>query len=152
MSPHTPHAPDGPPGPAPGVVLIVDDNQRVLTAVSHLVQALGYDVMSAGGGREAIELYAREREHIGCILLDLTMPDMDGIETFEELSRIDPQVSVVLSSGYGEPSVRRRFNSLAPTAFLQKPYVESDLREAIETALGRRAAAQRAQAPNGSQS
>jgi CheY-like chemotaxis protein len=122
----------------PAAVLIVDDNVRVLTAVAHLIEALGYTVMTANGGPEAISVYSRDRERIGCVLLDLTMPGMDGIETLAQLGRIDPQVRVVLSSGYAEPPARGRFDGLAPVAFLQKPYLEEDLRRALDFALDER--------------
>jgi CheY-like chemotaxis protein len=124
----------------PAVVLIVDDNVRVLTAVAHLVEAMGYPVMVANGGPEAISVYTREQARIGCVLLDLTMPGMDGIETLAHLSRIDPQVRAVLSSGYSEQSVRARFSGIAPVAFLQKPYLEEDLRQALDQALAPTAA------------
>lgn len=116
-------------------VLIVDDNLRVLTAVAHLVEAMGYPVMVASGGPEAISVFTREHARIGCVLLDLTMPGMDGIETLDQLSRIDPKIRAVLSSGYAEQSMRSRCTGTAPVAFLQKPYLEEDLRQVLDLAL-----------------
>jgi signal transduction histidine kinase/CheY-like chemotaxis protein len=117
-------------------VLIVDDNPRVLGAVSQLVGALGYSVLTAGGGHEALRVYGENHTRIHCVLLDLTMPDMDGIETMNGLRAIDSRAKIVLSSGYSESSVRRRLAGEGPTRFLQKPFVEEDLKLALESAIG----------------
>jgi CheY-like chemotaxis protein len=125
--------------PAPqsrnGAVLVVDDNARVLQAVSQLVGALGYSVLTADSGREALRVFGESHTQIGCVLLDLTMPDMDGLETMQGLRAIDPKACVVLSSGYSEQAVLRRVSGDGPTRFLQKPFVEDDLRAAIEAAM-----------------
>jgi CheY-like chemotaxis protein len=120
---------------ANAAVLVVDDNARVLQAVSQLVGALGYPVMTAASGREALGVFGEHHAQIGCVLLDLTMPDMDGLETMQALRAVDPKARIVLSSGYSEQSVRRRIGGDGPTRFLQKPYVEDDLRAAIESAM-----------------
>ena len=127
--------------PAPGArptnaaVLVVDDNARVLQAVSQLVGALGYPVLTAASGQEALRVFGEHHAQIGCVLLDLTMPDMDGLETMQALRAVDPKVRIVLSSGYSEQAVRRRISGDGPTHFLQKPFVEDDLKAAIESAL-----------------
>ncbi len=120
---------------ANAAVLVVDDNARVLQAVSQLVGALGYPVMTAASGREALGVFGEHHAHIGCVLLDLTMPDMDGLETMQALRAVDPKARIVLSSGYSEQSVRRRIGGDGPTHFLQKPFVEDDLKAAIESAM-----------------
>ncbi len=122
--------------PSPSTVLVVDDNPRVLDAVSQLVGALGYSVLTAGSGQEALRVFAENHTRIHCVLLDLTMPDMDGIETMNGLRAIDDKVRVVLSSGYGESSVRHRLSGEGPTRFLQKPFVAEELRQALESAIG----------------
>jgi PAS domain S-box-containing protein len=116
-------------------VLVVDDNARVLQAVSQLVEALGYPVITATSGREALRVFGERHTDIGCVLLDLTMPEMDGLETLNRLRAIDPKARVVLSSGYSEQSVRRRVTGAGPTRFLQKPFVEDDLKAAIESVM-----------------
>jgi two-component system chemotaxis response regulator CheY len=63
------------------------------------------------------------------------MPEMDGLQTMQALRVVDPQASIVLSSGYSEQSVRRRVGGEGPTRFLQKPFVEDDLKAAIESAM-----------------
>jgi PAS domain S-box-containing protein len=121
--------------PANAAVLVVDDNARVLQAVSQLVGALGYPVMTAASGREALAVFGERHAQIGCVLLDLTMPEMDGLETLRALRALDPKARIVLSSGYSEQSVRRRMSGDGPTGFLQKPFVEDDLKAAIESAM-----------------
>jgi CheY-like chemotaxis protein len=121
--------------PANAAVLVVDDNGRVLQAVSQLVETLGYPVMTAATGREALRIFGENHTQIGCVLLDLTMPDMDGLETMRGLRTIDPGARIVLSSGYSEQSVRRRISGDGPIHFLQKPFVEEDLKAALESAL-----------------
>jgi CheY-like chemotaxis protein len=117
-------------------ILVVDDNPRVLGAVSQLVEALGHSVLTAGSGQEALRVYGESHTRIHCVLLDLTMPDMDGIETMNGLRAIDPNVRIVLSSGYSEASVRSRLPGSCPARFLQKPFVEEDLKVALESAIG----------------
>jgi CheY-like chemotaxis protein len=121
--------------PTNAAVLVVDDNARVLQAVSQLVGALGYPVLTAASGQEALRVFGEHHAQIGCVLLDLTMPDMDGLETMQALRAVDPKVRIVLSSGYSEQAVRRRISGDGPTHFLQKPFVEDDLKAAIESAL-----------------
>jgi PAS domain S-box-containing protein len=121
--------------PANAAVLVVDDNARVLQAVSQLVGALGYPVLTAASGQEALRVFGEHHAQIGCVLLDLTMPEMDGLETMRALRAVDPAAKIVLSSGYSEQAVRRRISGDGPTRFLQKPFVEDDLKVAIESAL-----------------
>jgi signal transduction histidine kinase/CheY-like chemotaxis protein len=121
--------------PAAAAVLVVDDNARVLQAVSQLVGALGYPVLTAASGQEALRVFGERHAQIGCVLLDLTMPEMDGLQTMQALRVVDPQASIVLSSGYSEQSVRRRAGGEGSTRFLQKPFVEDDLKAAIESAM-----------------
>jgi CheY-like chemotaxis protein len=121
--------------PSDAAVLVVDDNARVLQAVSQLVGALGYPVLTAASGQEALRVFGERHEQIGCVLLDLTMPEMDGLQTMQALRVVDPQASIVLSSGYSEQSVRRRVGGEGRTRFLQKPFVEDDLKAAIESAM-----------------
>ena len=131
----TDQVPSVPAPVASAAVLVVDDNARVLQAVSQLVEALGYPVLTAASGREALRVFGEQQAHIGCVLLDLTMPEMDGLETMLALRAVDPKARIVLSSGYSEQAVRRRITGDGPTRFLQKPFVEDDLKAAIEAAL-----------------
>jgi two-component system, cell cycle sensor histidine kinase and response regulator CckA len=117
-----------------GAVLVVDDDARVRLAVSRLLELLGYKVRVAGSGREALRAYAQDPGGVACVLLDQTMPDMDGVETFRRLQELNPDVRVILASGYA-PETLQLGSSGPPVQFLHKPFGEEDLRLAIETAV-----------------
>jgi PAS domain S-box-containing protein len=114
--------PSGTPERGSETLLLVDDEAVVLEAVSDMLRELGYGVISAMGGPEAIELYRRYREEIALVLLDLVMPDMSGRECFEELKAIDPEVKVVLSTGYSVDGQVQEIVDLGLAGYIQKPY------------------------------
>jgi PAS domain S-box-containing protein len=123
-----------PAAPASGTILIVDDDETVRTVARRILEQAGYVVLTAADGHEAIERY-RERPGIDLVLLDMTMPHMDGEEAFRELRRIDPRVRVVLTSGYNEQDATERFAGKGLAGFIQKPYRPSDLLEKVRAAL-----------------
>ena len=96
-----------------------------------LLLRVGLDVVTAADGREAVELYRQERERIDLVLLDFTMPHMAGDEAFEELKKIDPDVRVVLASGYAEVDLAKRFAGEGLAGCLQKPYSLAKLRDLL---------------------
>ncbi|HEX9078676.1 MAG TPA: PAS domain S-box protein [Desulfuromonadaceae bacterium] len=122
---------------ATGTVLLVDDEEAIRTLGREMLLELGFDVLTAGNGREALEIFHPKKDEIVCVILDLTMPLMDGEETFRELRRIRPDARVVLSSGYNELEVTRKFVGTGLAGFIQKPYklaaLGQKLREVIET-------------------
>ncbi len=91
--------------------------------------------MGAEDGVEAVRVFAELRREIACVILDVTMPRMDGYAAFQELKRLDPEVRVILSSGYGEPEATARFRDLGLAAFVQKPYRLGELKAALEAVL-----------------
>jgi CheY-like chemotaxis protein len=121
-------------GQSSGTILIVDDEEMVRTLAQRMIHHAGFSTLTASGGREAIQLF-REREHeIRCVLLDLTMPDLDGAETFRELRRIRPDVRVILSSGYSEEDATGPFVGQGLAGFIQKPYQLAPLIAQIQQA------------------
>jgi two-component system, cell cycle sensor histidine kinase and response regulator CckA len=113
----------------------VDDDESVRKPARAMLVRLGYTVVEAGDGREAVSLFESNRAAIRCVLLDLTMPHMDGEETFRALRTLDPSVRVVVSSGYGEQETASRFGADLPAGFIQKPYTLQHLGEALARAL-----------------
>ncbi len=105
-----------------GTVLVVDDEEVVRSIAAKMLQRIGFDVLEAGDGKEALEQLQRHGDEIRCVLLDLTMPQMDGEETVRELRRTHGKIRVVLSSGYTEQEVSPRFADLGIDGFIQKPY------------------------------
>jgi CheY-like chemotaxis protein len=92
--------------------------------------------MTASDGQEAVELFARHRKRIDGVLLDLTMPQMDGVQAFEQLRRIDPEVRVLLASGYSEQDVAQRFPIDALRGIVHKPFDFETLRSQLQHLLG----------------
>jgi len=118
-----------------GTILIVDDEQTVRTVGKHMAERFGFDVLLAADGIEALELFRENREDIVCVLLDLTMPRMDGEEAFREMRRIDPDVAVILCSGYNKQDATQRFAGKGLVGFMQKPFQLSTLRETLQSVL-----------------
>ncbi len=114
-----------------GQILLVDDEESVRAVGTMMLQELGYEVLTAVDGREALKLFEAHRQTIRLVLMDLTMPHMGGEEAFRELRRLDPEVKVIISSGYNEQEVAQRFVGKGLAGFLQKPYRINVLREAL---------------------
>lgn len=118
-----------------GVILVVDDEQAVRALTGKLLQRLGFTVLIAAGGREALTVFQQHADDIVCVLLDRTMPDLDGEQTFRELRRLRPTVKVILCSGYNRQEATRALAGEGLTGFLQKPYQFAALREKLREAL-----------------
>jgi PAS domain S-box-containing protein len=118
-----------------GTVLLVDDQDAVRTMGKTMLNRLGYEVLAASGGAEAVNLFREHSDQVRLVITDLTMPGMDGWETLEALRKIRPHIRVVLASGYDEAHVKTGNYSRQPHVFLHKPYSKGDLQKAIEKAL-----------------
>lgn len=114
-----------------GKVLLVDDEESVRGIGVEMLKELGFVCLTADNGREALEVYRREAGFT-LVILDLTMPKMDGEQCFRELRVIDPEVKVIISSGYNEYEVSQKFIGKGISGFVQKPYKLSALRDAIK--------------------
>ncbi len=119
-----------------GTVLVVDDDETIRISTQRMLERAGFAALAAGSGREAIRLFREHQHEIRCVLLDLTMPDLDGVATFRELCHVCPDVRVVLCSGYSEEAATERFSGQGLTAFVEKPYqLETLLARIQETSL-----------------
>jgi CheY-like chemotaxis protein len=116
-------------------VLVVDDEEVVCQVCATLVQQLGFRTITAADGEEGLMVFKRHADEIGCVLLDLTMPRMDGISTFREMKRLRPDIPVILCSGYDEQDATQHFTNEGLAGFLQKPYSLQDLKNKIEPVL-----------------
>ncbi|OGU22384.1 MAG: hypothetical protein A2X85_05375 [Geobacteraceae bacterium GWF2_54_21] len=114
-----------------GTVLLVDDEETVRGIAGEMLRELGFEVVTANDGREALEVF-KANPVISLVLLDLTMPHMDGEQCFRELRRMKPEVKVIMSSGYNEYEVTQKFAGKGLAGFIQKPYRLSVLRETFE--------------------
>ncbi len=116
-----------------GTVLLVDDEESVIGIGTEMLKELGFDVVTALNGREALDVFREHQNKICFVILDLTMPRLDGEQAFRELRRIQPDVKVIMSSGYNEQEVTQRFVGKGLAGFIQKPYKLSTLRSVIST-------------------
>ena len=118
-----------------GTVLLVDDEESIRAVGQDMLQELGFSVLTASDGREGIDVFERHRDEISCVLLDLTMPRLDGEQTFRELRKIDPEVRVIISSGYNEHEVTQMFVGKGVAGFINKPYKLSDVSRKLQEIL-----------------
>ncbi len=103
-------------------ILLVDDEQMILEVAADLLETLGYRVITANGGRAALSIYSEKGEEIDLVLLDLIMPDLGGKETFAQLKTMNPQVRVLLSSGYSLDGEATAIMQQGCQGFIQKPF------------------------------
>lgn len=123
------------PPPATGrrLVLIVDDEELVRETASGMLTELECKVLTANSGREAIEIFRNTDKRIDTVLLDLTMPGLDGTATLRELKSLDPQILVIMMSGYDPVEALTKVRRSERTLFLRKPFSLDDLRSALAT-------------------
>jgi signal transduction histidine kinase/CheY-like chemotaxis protein len=122
--------------PAEETVLVVDDEETVRNVSARMVQALGLRVVTANDGEEAVRLVRERGDDVACVLLDLTMPRMDGRTAFERLRALRPDLPIVLCSGYDEQATVQQWTTQGPAGFIQKPYSLAVLRDALSRVMG----------------
>jgi len=111
----------------PGTVLVIDDEANVREVAQRMLELAGFRVLLAESGRDALAVYREQGQTIDVVLLDMTMPELDGRETYRELAAIRPDVRVVLTSGYSEQEAFSEWGGEGLAGFLQKPYRPADL-------------------------
>jgi PAS domain S-box-containing protein len=121
--------------PLRGRVLLVDDEDLILQTIGSALMALGLDVLTARDGLEALERFREARPRPDLVLMDLTMPRMDGREAFLAMHGLDPSIPVVLSSGFTESDSAWTLSGPEPAAFMQKPYQIRELRRLLQSVL-----------------
>jgi CheY-like chemotaxis protein len=114
-----------------GTVLLVDDEETVRSIGADMLEEFGFTTITANDGREAVEVF-KTTPDISFVILDLTMPHMDGEQCFRELRQLKPDVKVIMSSGFSEHEVTRKFMGKGLAGFIQKPYKLSALKDAIQ--------------------
>jgi len=105
-----------------GTILVVDDEAQVLKVCDRLLQKLGYEVLTASGGTQAIELVRQHGATISLVLLDMIMPEMSGRQTYESIQKIVPGIRVLLSSGYSIEGQAQALLDSGCNGFIQKPF------------------------------
>ena len=118
-----------------GLALVIDDDQGVREAASRLLEFFGFRVLQGVDGRHGAEVFREHASEVVVVILDMTMPEMNGEETFREIRRVRADVPVILSSGYNEIEATRRFTAKGLAGFLQKPFTPKQLTQKLSLAL-----------------
>jgi two-component system cell cycle sensor histidine kinase/response regulator CckA len=116
-------------------ILLVDDEDMIIDVSRQLLEKLGYTVLSADGGREAIEIFKKHLNEISLVIIDMIMPDLNGGETYDELIKINPNVKVILASGYSLDGQAQKILDRGCNGFIQKPFNVKNLSKKIRMVL-----------------
>ncbi len=119
-----------------GTILVVDDEETVRSVARLVLERQGFAVVEAVDGVEAVELFRKQGSQIRLVVLDMTMPKMSGEEAFRALRSLDPDVRILLSSGYNEQEAVNHFADRGLSGFIQKPYTSSELTDRVFQILG----------------
>jgi CheY-like chemotaxis protein len=116
-------------------ILLVDDEDMIWDVIIDMLQELGYSVVLAGNGLEALEVYRENPGSIDLVILDMVMPELDGHRAFFKLREIDPKTKVLLSSGYVSEDDVQDVLTAGAAGFLRKPYRMVDLARKVRSIL-----------------
>jgi CheY-like chemotaxis protein len=105
-----------------GTVLLVDDEPMILDVGQRMLERLGYSVLTAASGKEALEVFGRHKDAVQLVILDMVMPRMGGRDTFYRLRELRADVKVLLSSGYSADSGAAELLGEGCAGFIQKPF------------------------------
>jgi len=119
-----------------GRVLLVDDEDMIIDVGQEMLETLGYRVLIARSGKEALDVYRKQNGVIDLVILDMIMPGMGGGETYDRMKEIDESVRVLLSSGYSINGQAKEIMDRVCMGFIQKPFSLNDLSIKIREALG----------------
>ncbi|MCP4247521.1 MAG: PAS domain S-box protein [bacterium] len=123
------------PAHAHSLILVVDDQEVVRTVTQRSLEQYGFRVLTAENGGRAIERFAERPQDIDAVLLDLTMPDMNGMQVFRQMRAVRPDLPIVLTSGYDESDAAREVGQEPHSCFLPKPYAPRELVDAITAVI-----------------
>lgn len=119
------------------LVLFADDEEHIRTLGKIFLERLGYEVMMAADGEEAVKIYREHHNEISALVLDMTMPKLSGRQTLKKILEINPQAQVILASGYTNEGTAEELLKEGAKIFLQKPYTIQPLGEALRQVLSK---------------
>ena len=117
-----------------GVVLLVDDEALLLSVGVRMLRHLGFEALTASSGLQALDVFKKHREEIRIVVLDWTMPEMDGAETLAQMRRLDAAVPVIIVSGHAPDDLQRRLSGRRVAAIVRKPYNLDEILAAMQMA------------------
>ncbi len=132
---NTPGPPLGAAWRGTGAILLADDEESVRRTSCRLLTHWGFQVHQAADGQQAVELFRAHADEIRCVLLDLTMPRLDGEQAFHQLRRLRPDVKVILMSGYSDGAIVERLRQGGVAGFLAKPFSAPELNALLKSVL-----------------
>ena len=112
-------------------ILVVDDEPEILSLLKEMMVRMGFDVLTAVSGHNALDIFKQGKDEIRAVILDIQMPDMDGKKVFTEMKQLKPDLKVLISSGYDQKSAFSELGSNEPDGFIQKPYGFTSLKKKI---------------------
>jgi signal transduction histidine kinase len=121
-----------------GSILVIDDEDVVRRAARAALEHFGYTVFEASDGRDGADLFSRLHDRVSMVLLDLTMPRMDGHEVWRYIRRVRPDMKILVTSGFDEAEAKRQFSESTGLDFIQKPYTATALARKIRAVLDAR--------------
>ena len=119
-----------------GVILLVDDEETIIDVCTQMLQRLGYHVLEALNGQGAIDIFEKEKDVIDVVLLDMRMPGMNGATVYNRLIQIQPDVKVILFSGFFENQQIRKILKNENVDLIQKPVSLKQVSQKLENMLG----------------
>jgi len=124
-----------PPGKAP-TILMVEDQEVIRRMTSRMLTSLGYTILEASNGREGVSLFGLRKDEIDLVIVDLTMPVMDGRDMFYRIREIKPSIKVIFTSGYPRQDLVEELLGEGISGFLQKPFSVEELSDMIRRLMG----------------
>jgi PAS domain S-box-containing protein len=121
-----------------GTILLVDDEQVIIDVTQDILKMIGYDVLTAISGQEAIDIYRQKKDEIDIVIMDMIMPVMGGSECFDGLKQINPAVKVILSSGYSMTDQAQSIMQKGCDGFIQKPFSIKDLSRKVKETMDKK--------------
>jgi CheY-like chemotaxis protein len=125
-----------PDNPLSGLALLVDDEKSVLKTCAKMLRLCGFNVITASDGMDAVTQFREHSNEIDVVVMDLTMPNMDGVTAMVEIREIRPDAKVILASGFNEEELSKRFIVFAaPSGFIRKPYSMNQLEAELQRVM-----------------
>jgi len=118
-----------------GTVLVVDDEDMALYVEILMLRRIGYNTLQASNSAEACQLYRNEKDHIDLVVLDMILPDENGATTYKVLKRINPDIKVLISTGYGTDENVQQILNDGQNGLIQKPFKFKEFTTKLETIL-----------------
>ncbi len=119
-------------------ILLVDDENMIIDVEKQMLEMMGYKVLTAKSGKEAIVIYKQNMDKIDMVVLDMIMPDIGGSEVYDGLKKINPEIKVLLSSGYSIDGLATEILNQGCNGFIQKPFSINKLSHKLRKILDRR--------------